>query len=46
MQMLNIVKQSGMSPKDLFMQKATEMGANIPDVLNQAKQMAAQFNIK
>lgn len=44
--MLNLVKQSGMSPKQLFMQKANEMGVNIPDVLNQAKQLASQFNIR
>lgn len=44
--MLNLVKQSGMSPKELFMKKANEMGVNIPDVLNQAKQLASQFNIR
>lgn len=44
--MVNIVKQSGMSPKQLFMQKANEMGVDIPNVINQAKQMASQFNIR
>lgn len=46
MQMLNLVKQSGMSPKQLFMQKANEMGVNIPEVLKQAEQLASQFNIR
>ena len=44
--MLNLVKQSGMSPKQLFMQKANEMGVNIPEVLKQAEQLASQFNIR
>lgn len=32
---LNMINSSGMSPKDLFMQKAKEKGINPDDIINQ-----------
>lgn len=36
-QIMNLIKQSGMSPKDLFYAKAKEMGVDPNSILNQLK---------
>lgn len=37
------VRQSGMTPQQLFYQKAQQSGANINDILKQAQIMATKF---
>lgn len=35
MQIINEMKQSGQTPKDFFFKKASEMGVNSQDILNE-----------